>query len=107
MGWLLLAGAIVVEVTATLSLRAATHGSRLWYIVVGIGYVAAFGLLSLTLKTGIPLGVAYGIWAATGVALTAVASRLIFKEPLTWIMAVGIALIMGGVLLIEVGATAV
>lgn len=104
MGWVFLAAAIVLEVSATLSLRAATHGSKLWYVPVGVGYVAAFTMLSLTLREGVPLGVAYGIWAAVGVALTAIASRIIFKEPLTWIMAIGIALIMGGVLLIEVGA---
>jgi small multidrug resistance pump len=51
-----------------------------------------------------PLGVAYGIWTAAGVALTAVFGRVIFKQRFTWVMALGIALIMGGVLLIEVGA---
>lgn len=50
------------------------------------------------------LGVAYGIWAAAGVALTAILSRILFKEPLTWVMGLGIILIAGGVLLIELGA---
>ena len=61
-------------------------------------------LLALALGAGVPLGVAYGIWAAAGVALTAVLSRFLFKEPLTLIMGVGVALIVGGVLLIEIGA---
>lgn len=104
MGWLFLAGAILTEVGATLSLRASISGSRWWYIAVGVGYVVAFALLSLTLGAGIPLGVAYGVWAAAGVALTAVLSKFLFREPFTWLMAVGIALIMGGVLLVEVGA---
>ena len=39
-----------------------------------------------------------------GVALTAVLSKFLFKEPLTLIMGAGIALIVGGVLLIEIGA---
>jgi small multidrug resistance pump len=51
------------------------------------------------------LGVAYGIWAAAGVALTAVASRIFFKETITAVMMVGLGLIIGGVLLIELGAT--
>jgi small multidrug resistance pump len=51
-----------------------------------------------------PLGVAYGIWAAAGVALTAVIGRLLFKEPFTWLMGLGILLIVGGVLCIELGA---
>lgn len=49
------------------------------------------------------LGVAYAIWAALGVALTAVASRILFNEPLNWVMTIGIVLIMGGVPLVETG----
>jgi len=104
MGWLFLAGAILTEVTATLSLRADVHGRRAWYLVVALGYLAAFSLLSLALGAGLPLGVAYGVWAAVGVALTALASKVLFGEPLTWLMAAGMALIMGGVLLVELGA---
>ena len=52
-----------------------------------------------------PLGVAYGIWAAAGVALTAIGSRVFFKEPLTRVMVLGIALIMAGVLLVELGTS--
>lgn len=99
----LLIAAIVTEVGATLSLRMATHGSKRWYLRVGVGYVVAFTCLALTLQAGMGLGVAYGIWAALGVALTAVASRVLFKEPLNWVMAIGIVLIMGGVLLVETG----
>ena len=40
----------------------------------------AFTLLTLTLDQGMSLGVAYGIWAAAGVALTALGSRVFFKE---------------------------
>lgn len=52
------------------------------------------------------LGVAYGIWAAAGVALTAVLARVIFSEPLTRVMAFGIVLVAVGVLIVEIGATA-
>ncbi|MFB2580550.1 multidrug efflux SMR transporter [Herbiconiux sp. P15] len=103
MGWLFLVGAILFEVSGTLSLRMATHGKAVWYVPVGIGYVVAFTLLAFALGAGVPLGVAYGIWAAAGVALTAVASRILFKEALTWLMGLGIVLIVGGVLLIELG----
>lgn len=101
--WLLLAGAIAFEVTGSLSLRAAVDDPT-WYIVVVIGYVTAFALLAGVLRRGMPLGVAYGIWGATGVALTATLSSLIFGEPFTFLMTVGIALIIGGVLLVEVGS---
>ncbi|MCW2839342.1 MAG: Small Multidrug Resistance protein [Aeromicrobium sp.] len=104
MEWLFLAAAIGLEVSGTLALRMAVHGRRPWYIVVVTGYVAAFTFLALALDAGLPLGVAYGIWAATGVALTAIASRLLFREPLTRVMVAGIALIAAGVLVVELGA---
>ena len=52
------------------------------------------------------IGVAYGIWAAAGVALTALVSRFVFKEPITRVMWCGMALIAVGVVLIEGGAHA-
>jgi small multidrug resistance pump len=104
MAWIFLIGAILTEVTATLSLKAAVTGNKLWYIPVALGYGIAFTCLSFTLQSGMALGVAYGIWTAAGVALTAAAGRLLFKEPFTWVMALGIALVVGGVLLVEEGA---
>jgi len=104
MGWLFLAGAVVFEVSGTLSLRVASLGRRRWMVVVLLSYLCAFALLTLTLDAGIALGVAYGVWAACGVALTAVASRVLFKEPLTPTMLAGIGLIIAGVLLVELGA---
>ena len=105
MQWLFLALGIVLEVAGTLSLRMAATGRRIWFVAVAIGYVGAFAALTVTLAEGLGIGVAYGIWAAVGVAITAVASRLLFKEPLTALMGVGIALIAGGVLLVELGAS--
>jgi small multidrug resistance pump len=106
MTWIFLAGAILSEVIATLSLRMAAQGGgkKTWFIAVAAGYVAAFVFLTVALDGGLALGVAYGIWAASGVALTAIASRVLFDEPLTKVMGFGIVLIVGGVLLIELGA---
>jgi small multidrug resistance pump len=102
--WVFLAAAILSEVTATLSLKRALDHPAL-YAVVAVGYVAAFVLLTLTLKQGLGIGIAYGIWAGCGVALTAVASKVFFDEPLTQLMMLGIALIIAGVLLVETGAS--
>jgi small multidrug resistance pump len=107
MEWLLLSLAIVAEVGATLSLRMASvpRASTWWYVPVLAGYLIAFGLLSVVLSLGMPLGVAYGIWTAVGVALTALAGRVLFRERFTWVMGLGIALIIGGVVMIELGNT--
>lgn len=104
MAWLFLTVSILSEVAGTLSLRTAARGRPRWYAAVAAGYLVAFTCLSLVLAEGMALGVAYGIWSASGVALTALAGRVLFREPFTWVTAAGVALIAGGVLLIELGA---
>jgi small multidrug resistance pump len=100
--WLALAGAIIVEVFATLSLRASDgFRKKAWIIPVTLGYVASFYLLWLSLSLGMAVGIAYGVWTACGVALVAVIARYLFSEPLTWVMVLGIGLIVAGVLTIE------
>lgn len=101
--WLLLAAAISCEVTASLSLKGALDAPALYAVVVA-GYLASFVFLALVLRAGLPLGVAYGIWGALGVALTALLSALLFAEPLTALMGAGMVLIIGGVLLVELGS---
>ena len=100
--WILLGGAILTEVAGSLSLKAALDQPA-FYAVVAIGYTAAFSLLWLALRDGMPVGVAYGVWAAFGVALTALLSALIFGEALTPVMLVGIGLVIAGVLCVELG----
>ena len=104
MAYLFLLGAIIAEVSATLSLRMAATGVRAYYAAVAGGYLLAFAFLTLALNEGLGLGVAYGIWGALGVALTALLSALLFAEPLTALMGLGIVLIIGGVLLVELGS---
>ena len=100
--WLALAGAIVIEVFATLSLRASDgFRNRAWIVPVVSGYLASFYLLWVSLSLGMPVGIAYGVWTACGIALVAVIARYLFAEPLTWVMAAGIGLIVAGVLTIE------
>jgi small multidrug resistance pump len=100
--WWALAGAILIEVVATLSLRASDGFRRkAWIVPVVAGYLASFYLLWWSLSLGMPVGIAYGIWTACGVALVAVVARFLFSEPLNWVMACGIALIVAGVLTIE------
>lgn len=101
--WVLLGGAISVEVAGSLSLKGALEHPLL-YIVVVVGYLAAFTLLTLVLRAGMPVGVAYGIWGALGVALTALLSAVIFGEPLTPLMLAGMGLVIAGVLCVQLSA---
>ncbi|MED5814846.1 multidrug efflux SMR transporter [Mycolicibacterium sp. 050232] len=101
--WTLLIAAVATEVSATLSLRASQDHSA-WLVLVVTGYLAAFVLLTLVLRAGMPVGVAYGIWGALGTAATAVLAAMLFRDPFTWPIVVGIGLIISGVLLVELGS---
>ncbi len=101
--WLMLAAAIGAEVAATLALKAAL-GHPAWYALVAGGYAAAFAFLAVCLRLGLKIGVAYGIWGAGGVTATAVLSAVIYGEPLTTLMGLGVALIIAGVLTVELGS---
>jgi small multidrug resistance pump len=100
----LLVGAIVAEVVATLCLRASEGMSRpLPAVAVVVGYVTAFGLLSMALTRRVPLGIAYGIWAAAGVAMVAALSVVLFGERLSGVQVAGLGLIVLGVVALETG----
>ena len=104
MGYLFLGLAIAAEVVATLSLKASEGFSRAPYqVLVVVGYVAAFALLSMALTRGVPLGIAYGIWAAVGVAFVAVLSIVLFDESLTRVQVGGLVLVIAGVAALEAG----
>lgn len=101
---LLLALAIACEVTATVSLKISEGFSKLVpSIIVVIGYGAAFFFLSQALKRGMGIGVAYGIWSAVGVVAVATIGALFLDESLTLIQVGGIALVIAGVLALELG----
>ncbi|WP_374946189.1 DMT family transporter [Agreia sp.] len=101
--WAVLALAIAVEVAATLSLKAALE-VPVFYVIVVLGYATALVLLAICLRLGMPIGVAYGIWGAVGVAATALLATAIFGEALTPLTGAGVALIATGVLTVEMGS---
>ncbi|WP_394213848.1 DMT family transporter [Brachybacterium vulturis] len=101
--WLLLGVAILSEVAATLSLRGALDRPALHAVVV-VGYALSYALLVQVLKRGMGLGVAYGIWGACGVVLTALLSAVLFGEVFTALKITGIVLVAAGVVVVELGA---
>jgi len=103
--WILLGTAIAFELVGTVALRASQE-HKAWLVLVVIGYVCAFVGLTLVLRTGLAIGVAYGIWGAVATAGTAALAAIFFDEPLTWPVVGGIALIIVGVMLVELGSHA-
>jgi small multidrug resistance pump len=106
--WLLLALAIAFEVVGTAFLRATDGFSKLLpSIAVVVGYGISFYLLSLVLKTGIPQGVVYAIWSAFGIALVTVIGMWIFGDKISVMTAIGLAVVMAGIVLVQMGNDAV
>ena len=92
--YLVLLMAIVFETVATSFL--------FWPSVVTVaGYAAAFYCLSLVLKH-IPVGIAYAIWSGVGIVLIAVIGFTVFKQHLDGPAVLGVALIIAGVVVINV-----
>ena len=96
MGWILLIIAILAEVTATLSLRAAGNGSTLALVVVVAGYVGSLALLAVVVKH-LEVSVAYAVWAGAGTALVALFGVMMLGEPATAIKVASLSLIIVGV----------
>lgn len=103
MAWLLLAGAIMTEVVGTTALKLSEGFSRLLpSLIVVAGYGCSFVLLSFTLKH-LPVSVAYAVWAGLGTALIAVVGVVALNEPMTVVKSIGIILIIGGTVALNLG----
>lgn len=99
-----LALTIIAEIIATTALKVSQGFSRpLPSIVVIIGYSIAFYLLSVTIKN-MPLGTAYAIWAGLGTAGTVLIGVLVWNERLDLPRILGIALIIAGVIVLNLFA---
>ena len=100
---LLLGAAIFFELIATSSLKASAGFTRpIPLVMTAVGYAASFYLLSLTLKR-MEIGVVYAIWSGVGTALMALIGYWVFKETLPPLKVVSIALIVIGVLGLNLG----
>ena len=94
----LLGAAIVVEVAATASLpRAEGFTVPGWSAVVIAGYAASIWLLALVVRT-LPVSVTYAVWSGVGTALVAVVAFVFLGEPMGWVKAVSLGLIVAGVI---------
>ncbi|PKV85079.1 multidrug efflux SMR transporter [Streptomyces sp. TLI_146] len=106
MPYVLLSCAIASEIAATSAMKYSEGFTRLWpSLVTACGYLLAFYLLSLTLKS-MSVGTAYAIWSGAGTAVVAAIGMLFLGETMTAAKFAGIALIIGGVVLLNLGGAA-
>ena len=102
MVYLLLLIAILAEVIGTSALKMSDGFSKIGpSLVVVAGYGCAFYFLALVLKS-MPVGIAYAIWCGVGIALITIIGKLFFGQTLDLAAWAGIALIVSGVLDINV-----
>ncbi|KOS68747.1 quaternary ammonium transporter [Lysinibacillus contaminans] len=103
-GFLLIS--IVSEVFASSMLKLTNGFKRLLpSIGVVVGYGSAFYFLSLTLQS-LAIGTVYAIWAGLGTALTAIVGVIFYKENFNVKKFIGIAMIIGGVILLNLAGGA-
>ncbi|WP_336085681.1 DMT family transporter [Nocardia sp. SSK8] len=95
--------AITCEVAATMALKATDGFKNPGPIaIVVIGYGGAFYALSMTLRE-LPVGIAYALWSAIGTVLLTVLAAIVYKQNLGLTTLAGMALTIGGVVLINLG----
>jgi len=104
--YLYLGIAIFSEVIATTALKASDGFTQWWpSVVTVVGYGVAFYCLALTLRV-IPTGVAYAIWSGVGIVISLV-GWVAFKQNLDLPAVIGMALIIAGVVVINVFSASV
>jgi small multidrug resistance pump len=97
---------ILFEVSGTTSLKLSQGFTRLLpSILVVVFYGLSFWLFSLSLRK-LDVGVAYAIWSGLGTVLITLVGIFWFKEPVTLVKIVSIALIVLGVIGLRLGGAA-
>jgi len=104
--WALLMSAIGIEVASTAALGR-TDGFRdpLWTALVLSGYGVSMWLLTLVIRH-IPVSTSYAVWSGLGTAGIALVGVLFLGERLDPLKATALVLIIGGVVILNLGATA-
>jgi small multidrug resistance pump len=102
MTYFYLAIAIVTEVIGTSALKATEGFTKFWpSLIVVVGYAISIYYLTMVVKH-MPIGVTYAIWSGTGVLLVAIIAAFWYKQFPDLAAIVGMALIVIGVIVINV-----
>ncbi|MBA3425245.1 MAG: DMT family transporter [Rubrobacteraceae bacterium] len=103
MAWMYLLFAILTEVAGTTSMKLSEGFAR----TVPSAFIFVFYGLSLTLLTlalkRLDVSVSYAIWSGLGTALIATIGILWFREPVTLLKLASLALIVAGVIGLNLG----
>lgn len=102
MAWLYLLLAIVGELVGTNLLKFTDGFTKLVPTVSSlIAYGTSFYFLSLALKY-MPINIAYAMWSGVGIVLITLIAIFVFHETINWQTALGIGLIVVGVIMVNI-----
>jgi small multidrug resistance pump len=102
--WYCLAGAIMLEIAGTMSMKLSQGFTRtLPSVLLFVFYGVSFALMTVAVKK-IDVSVSYAIWSGVGTATIALIGVFWFREVLTWIQVASIVLIVAGVIGLRAGA---
>ena len=101
--FILLSISITAEVCGTTAMKL-SHGfsDPLFTVATIVAYIVAFSIFTIVLKK-LPLGLAYGIWGGVGTVATAAIGIMAWGDPFGWTTCAGIALVVGGIYLLNRG----
>ncbi len=95
--WILLIVAIILEVSGTIAMKLSDGFTKIIPIIAMlVFYAVGLSLLALTLKV-IDISIAYAVWSGLGTVLITIVGILWFKEPASVTKILSIALIVIGV----------
>jgi spermidine export protein MdtI len=101
--WILLALAIIAEITGTLSMKwASVSGGHTGFILMLAMIALSYIFLAFAVKK-IALGVAYALWEGIGILLITLFSVLLFDESLSLLKIAGLTTLVIGIVLIKSG----
>ena len=93
--------AVVFETIGTASIQASEQFTRFWpSTMMVISYGISFYFMALTLKY-MQVSVVYAIWSGLGIVLIGIIGWVVFKQSLDIGAVVGMALIIAGVVVIN------
>ncbi|WP_414641570.1 multidrug/spermidine efflux SMR transporter subunit MdtJ [Buttiauxella sp.] len=103
--WILLAFAIIAEITGTLSMKwSSVSDDNMGYIFMLLMITLSYILLSFSVKK-IALGVAYAMWEGIGILFITLFSVLLFDESVSLLKIIGLTTLVVGIVLIKSGTS--
>ena len=93
--------AVILETIGTAAVQASEQFTRFWpTAIIVVAYISSFYFMSLTLKY-MQVSVVYAIWSGLGIVLIGLIGLIVFKQSLDLGAIAGMALIIAGVVVIN------